>query len=132
MEKNQYSRRNFIKQSVLVGAAAPFIGKNLFADKRENTKKSVLFVWGGWDGHEPKQCVDVFAPWLEKQGFDVEISNTLDSYLNEENLNSKDRQASRRSGRPYGAPVATKRISRVFREHRTSTSRALRASSARS
>ena len=90
MGKNQCSRRDFIKQSVLVGAAAPFIGKNLFADKREKTKKSVLIVWGGWDGHEPKQCVDIFAPWLEEQGFDVEISNTLDSYLDEENLNSKD------------------------------------------
>jgi type 1 glutamine amidotransferase len=90
MKKNQFSRRDFIKQSVLVGATAPFIGKNLFADKRKNTKKSVLFVWGGWPGHEPKQCVDVFAPWLEEQGFDVEISNTLDSYLDEKNLNSKD------------------------------------------
>ena len=90
MGKNQCSRRDFIKQSVLAGAAAPFIGKNLFADKRENTKKSVLIVWGGWDGHEPKQCVDIFAPWLKEQGFDVEISNTLDSYLDEENLNSKD------------------------------------------
>jgi hypothetical protein len=43
--------------------------------------KKVLIVWGGWQGHEPKQCVDVFAPWLKEQGFDVEISNTLDSYL---------------------------------------------------
>jgi len=36
--------------------------------------KKVLIVWGGWDGHEPKQCVDIFAPWLREQGFDVEIS----------------------------------------------------------
>ncbi|MBN1939662.1 MAG: ThuA domain-containing protein [Candidatus Aminicenantes bacterium] len=42
--------------------------------------KKVLIVWGGWDGHEPKQCVDIFAPWLREQGFDVEISTTLDSY----------------------------------------------------
>ncbi len=42
--------------------------------------KKVLIVWGGWDGHEPKQCVDIFAPWLREQGFDVEISNSLDSY----------------------------------------------------
>ena len=44
-------------------------------------KKKALFVWGGWEGHEPKQCVDIFAPWLEEQGFEVEISHTLDSYL---------------------------------------------------
>lgn len=42
--------------------------------------KKVLMVWGGWDGHEPKQCVDIFAPWLKEQGFEVEIANTLDAY----------------------------------------------------
>jgi type 1 glutamine amidotransferase len=48
--------------------------------------KSVLFVWGGWPGHEPRQCVDVFAPWLENQGYRVEISNTLDSFLDVEKM----------------------------------------------
>ena len=43
--------------------------------------KRALVVWGGWDGHEPKKCADVFAPWLESRGFDVEVSDTLDSYL---------------------------------------------------
>jgi uncharacterized protein len=45
------------------------------------TGRKVLVVWGGWEGHQPKQCVDIFAPWLAEQGFDVEISNSLDSYL---------------------------------------------------
>ncbi len=40
-----------------------------------------LMVWGGWDGHEPKQCVDIFAPWLREQGFEVQIADTLDAYL---------------------------------------------------
>jgi len=53
-------------------------------------KKKALFVWGGWDGHEPKKCVDIFAPWLKEQGFDVEISNTLDSYLDAEKMRSLD------------------------------------------
>jgi len=52
--------------------------------------KSVLFVWGGWEGHEPKQCVDVFAPLLEKEGFKIEISDTLDVYLDKEKMNSLD------------------------------------------
>ena len=43
-------------------------------------------MWGGWEGHEPKQCVDIFAPWLVEQGFDVEISHTLDSYLDAEKM----------------------------------------------
>jgi hypothetical protein len=40
-----------------------------------------LVVWGGWDGHEPKQCIDIFVPWLKEQGLDVTVSNSLDSYL---------------------------------------------------
>jgi type 1 glutamine amidotransferase len=42
--------------------------------------KKALMVWGGWDGHEPKQCVDIFAPILEEKGFEVIISDTLDIY----------------------------------------------------
>jgi type 1 glutamine amidotransferase len=41
---------------------------------------SALFSWGGWEGHEPKQCVDVFAPILRDHGFRVEIVNTLDVF----------------------------------------------------
>jgi type 1 glutamine amidotransferase len=53
-------------------------------------QKTALFVWGGWEGHEPKQCVDIFAPWLESQGFKVEVSNSLDAYLDLEKLKSLD------------------------------------------
>ncbi|MBC7287184.1 MAG: ThuA domain-containing protein [Armatimonadetes bacterium] len=42
--------------------------------------KQALMVWGGWEGHEPKQCVDIFAPFLEAQGFEVRVENTLDVY----------------------------------------------------
>ena len=48
--------------------------------------RSALMVWGGWDGHEPKQCVDVFAPYLREQGFEVRVSDTLEVYLEEEYL----------------------------------------------
>ena len=54
------------------------------------TLKSALMVWGGWDGHEPKQCVDIFAPWLEQQGYNVEISDTLDSFIDGEKLKKLD------------------------------------------
>lgn len=50
--------------------------------------KSALFVWGGWDGHEPKQCVDIFAPYLVQNGYDVTISDTLDAYLDAEKMAS--------------------------------------------
>ncbi len=50
--------------------------------------KSALFVWGGWEGHEPKQCVDIFAPFLREQGYAVEISDTLDAYLDADMMKS--------------------------------------------
>ena len=50
--------------------------------------KKALMVWGGWDGHEPKQCVDVFAPYLREQGYDVEISPSLDAYLDSAKMQS--------------------------------------------
>jgi uncharacterized protein len=53
-------------------------------------QKTALVVWGGWEGHEPKQCVDIFAPWLESQGFKVEISHTLDAYLDLGKLKTLD------------------------------------------
>ena len=50
--------------------------------------KKALMVWGGWEGHEPKQCVDVFAPILREEGFEVEIVDTLDVYLDEAKMQS--------------------------------------------
>ena len=50
--------------------------------------KSALVVWGGWDGHEPKQCADVFVPWLKEQGFEVEVHDTLECYLDRDHLKS--------------------------------------------
>jgi len=64
----------------LAAVSALVLGAMAFAPQTPEAKKKVLIVWGG-DIHEPKQCVDVFAPWLIEQGFEVEISQTLDSYL---------------------------------------------------
>ena len=50
------------------------------------SKRSALIVWGGWSGHEPKQCADVFAPILEQEGFDVEVSSSLDSFLDTDKM----------------------------------------------
>jgi type 1 glutamine amidotransferase len=47
-------------------------------------------VWGGWEGHEPKQCVDIFEPYLREQGYDVEVSDTLDVYTDERKMKVLD------------------------------------------
>ena len=52
--------------------------------------KKALMIWGGWEGHEPKQCVDIFAPFLEGQGYEVRIENTLDVYTEGEYMMSLD------------------------------------------
>lgn len=51
---------------------------------------SALMVYGGWEGHEPKKCVDVFAPILQGHGFDVQLADTLDVYLDAERLKTLD------------------------------------------
>ena len=53
-------------------------------------EKKALMVWGGWDGHEPKQCVDIFAPFLREQNYDVEISDSLDAYLDQGKMGALD------------------------------------------
>ena len=52
--------------------------------------KKALIVWGGWEGHEPKKCADIFAPALRERGFEVEVSDTLDSYLDTEKMLALD------------------------------------------
>ncbi|MCS7181240.1 MAG: ThuA domain-containing protein [bacterium] len=50
--------------------------------------KKIIFVWGGWDGHQPKETTEIFANIMEKEGYEVEIYNTLDIFLDEKKLNS--------------------------------------------
>ena len=52
--------------------------------------KKAIMVWGGWEGHEPKQCVDIFAPILEADGFAVTISDTLDTYKDQDLMAEQD------------------------------------------
>ncbi|MFZ4848335.1 MAG: ThuA domain-containing protein [Caldilinea sp.] len=48
--------------------------------------KKSLMVWGGWEGHEPRQCVRLFAPLMEAAGYSVEISDSLDVYLDADRM----------------------------------------------
>ena len=44
--------------------------------------KKALIVWGGWDGHTPEACADLFADWLRNKGFRTVVADTLDIYCN--------------------------------------------------
>jgi uncharacterized protein len=52
--------------------------------------KSMLFVWGGWEGHAPKPSIDVFVPLMRSAGYEVEIRDSLDIYLNADRMRSYD------------------------------------------
>ncbi|MGO4530183.1 ThuA domain-containing protein [Paenibacillus sp. 2TAF8] len=48
--------------------------------------KKALIVWGGWDGHEPEQVAAIFERILKEEQFEVEVSDTLESYADAEKL----------------------------------------------
>jgi type 1 glutamine amidotransferase len=52
--------------------------------------KSALMVWGGGQEHFPKECAELWAPILKEKGFEVEVSDTLDSYLDQEKMQKLD------------------------------------------
>jgi type 1 glutamine amidotransferase len=52
--------------------------------------KKALITWGGWDGHEPQQCAEIFANLLKAEQYQVEVVKTLDCYLGEAYLQSLD------------------------------------------
>jgi type 1 glutamine amidotransferase len=39
-----------------------------------------LIVWGGWNGHQPKEVAEIFREVLDAEGFSVEVADTLDAF----------------------------------------------------
>jgi len=48
--------------------------------------KTAMIVWGGWDGHQPKQVAEIFRRTLTADGFEVEVFDTLDAFKDESKL----------------------------------------------
>jgi uncharacterized protein len=48
--------------------------------KPMSTRKA-LIVWGGWDGHQPKEVAEILDAQLKKHGFETTVSDTLDAYV---------------------------------------------------
>ncbi len=42
--------------------------------------KSALIVWGGWEGHQPRQVAQIFERVLRGDGFAIEVADTLDAF----------------------------------------------------
>jgi len=90
-------RRKFLEKASLyaggsiLAASIPLEGLSVSLSTGEDLRnKKILFVWGGWEGHEPGKCRDIFVPWMRDSGADVIVSDSLDSYLDEEMINTRD------------------------------------------
>lgn len=53
-------------------------------------KKMALIVWGGWPGHQPEEVAEMYRSILEKEGFETEVSDTLESFADPEKLKTLD------------------------------------------
>ena len=52
--------------------------------------RRALIVWGGWDGHSPKEVAQLFEKVLKSDGFDVDMSDTVAVFEDAEKLKSLD------------------------------------------
>jgi hypothetical protein len=52
--------------------------------------RKILYTYGGWKGHEPVESLDVFKPWLEKEGALVDFIDNLDPYADETYMKNID------------------------------------------
>lgn len=89
------TRRTFLTKTSAAMAAAVIAPELLKKDLNVQTVsplkgRKVLYVWGGWMGHEPDKCRDIFVPWMQSEGASVIVSDTLDSYLNYDLKNEFD------------------------------------------
>jgi len=48
--------------------------------------KKALIVWGGWLGHEPEPVAEIYERELKAEGFEVEVSDTLEAFEDVEKL----------------------------------------------
>jgi len=80
MSEKSLGRRDFVKLATGSALALPALGARAGAQPAGTpprpAKKKALFVYGGWDGHEPAKCRDLFVPWMQKTGFEVVVSGT--------------------------------------------------------
>lgn len=96
MDQQSSDRRTFIKHVTLAGAGAILIPGLMpksasGMDTNDALKgKKILFVYGGWKGHEPEQCKDIFVPWMESEGADITLSDTLDIYTDKKLMDGLD------------------------------------------
>ena len=62
--------------------------------------KKAFIVWGGWDGHQPKQVGEIFDRILKEEGFETEVSDSLEPFADEARMKT--------SSSPFGRAVKSR------------------------
>ncbi len=83
MPETSLGRRDFVKLAAGGALAAPALARasaQATGFPAKPARKRALFVYGGWEGHEPVKCRDLFVPWMKQNGFDVVVSDSQAPY----------------------------------------------------
>ncbi len=56
----------------------------------DRPSRRALIVRGGWEGHAPVEATERFVPFLKEHGFSVQVSDSLDVYVDAELLEQTD------------------------------------------
>lgn len=98
----KYNRRKFLSQSLLAGMATA-VSIDALACESKNVNdgkinvplpsikdKNILFTWGGWDGHSPKEFTDFVSAWAREQGAKVQVFDSLKPYTDKDLMSKTD------------------------------------------
>ena len=89
MKTHSMARRTFLGQGLLASAGLVGLAQTQASEEDQVplgslSGKKIFTVWGGWNGHQPQQCRDLFVPWMEQQGAEVKVFDSLDAYVGED------------------------------------------------
>jgi uncharacterized protein len=42
--------------------------------------QEALIVWGGWEGHQPRECADIVSRLLGTEGFRVDVADSTSAF----------------------------------------------------
>lgn len=91
------NRRAFLAKAAALGtlAALPFSGFGsddaTVIDELPSLKgRKVLFLYGGWDGHEPEKFAAYMTGWMKEEGADIRMFTSLDPYTDKTLMDSID------------------------------------------
>jgi type 1 glutamine amidotransferase len=92
MNKNKTIRiLSFILTAMFLISTVNLQAKSPEADGLPSLKgKKILMVWGGWNGHFPKELTEKVKAYLDAQGAIVTVSDSLGVYTNKKIMGETD------------------------------------------